>query len=133
VANELRAKHGNDVLVKRALARIEQDNVGCAVIESIRTLAEAETLRAAGGVLLAIDAEPKERYRRISGRKSATDNISYETFLAQEAIEMNETNPHGMQKAAVMAGADYTIMNNGSLRTLWQKMNSFMRIYDTRQ
>lgn len=129
VANDLRAQHGNDVLVARALERIAHDGVQCAVIESIRTLAEAETLRAAGGILLAIDADPKERYRRISGRKSATDNISYEDFLAQEKIEMNDTDPHGMQKAAVMASADHTIMNNGSLRALWQKMNAFMRQY----
>lgn len=129
VANDLRARHGNDVLVARALERIAADQVKCAVIESVRTLAEAQTLREAGGILLAIDADPKERYRRISGRKSATDNISYEDFLAHEKIEMNDTDPHGMQKAAVMESADYTIMNNGSLRALWQKMNAFMRTY----
>lgn len=129
VANDLRAQYGNDVLVARALKQIGVDQVSCAVIESVRTLAEAETLRDAGGVLLAIDADPKERYRRISGRKSATDNISYEDFLAQEKIEMNDADPHGMQKAAVIKSADYTIMNNGSLRALWQKMNAFMRQY----
>lgn len=132
VANDLRQKFGNDVLVARALERIAAEAVPCAVIESIRTLAEAETLRAAGGVLLAVDADPKERYRRISGRKSATDNITYEAFVAQEQIEMNDTDPHGMQKAAVMQSADHTIMNNGSMRTLWQKMNTFMRKYDDR-
>jgi dephospho-CoA kinase len=127
VANELRATYGNDVVVARALAQIKQHTHTCSVIESIRTLAEAETLHSAGGILLAVDADPAERYRRISGRKSVTDAVSYETFLEQEQQEMSDTNPHGMQKAAVMQRADYTIMNNGSLPEFWRKLRNFVK------
>ena len=129
VANDLRATEGRDVLVTRALERIQNDGVIDAVIESIRALAEAETLQQAGGILLAVDAEPKERYRRISGRKSATDMVSYEEFLAQEQIEMNDPDPNGMQKAAVMEQADYTIQNNGSLRELQEQLDAFLETY----
>ena len=39
--------------------------------------------------LLSVDADPKVRYSRIVARKSETDNVSYEEFLKQERIEMN--------------------------------------------
>ena len=129
VANDLRFTHGRDVLVVRALERIHDDNVSNVVIESIRALAEVEALKRVGGILLAIDADPKERYRRISGRKSATDMVSFEEFLAQEQIEMNDPDPNGMQKAAVMAQADHTIMNNRSLRKLFTDVDGFLKQY----
>ena len=126
VANDMRGTDGRDVLVQRALERIVADTVHDAVIESIRAVAEAETLVAEGGILLAVDADPKERYRRITGRKSSSDNVSYEEFLAHEAMEMSDTDPNGMQKAKVMEMADYTIMNNRSLAALRKDVDAFL-------
>ena len=130
VANNMRATHGRDVLIVRALEQIKRDEADNAIIESIRALAEVSALKQAGGILLAIDANPKERYRRISGRKSTTDMVTYEEFLAHEQIEMNDPDPNGMQKAAVMAQADYTIQNEHSLRQLFADIDDFLRQYD---
>ena len=97
------------------------------VIESIRTFAEVEYLKLREGLLLAIDADAGLRYSRISGRHSTTDNVTFEQFQAQEALEMNDPDPHGMQKAKVMAAADYVIMNNGSHAELYIQVEAFMQ------
>lgn len=114
IGNQLRREHGNDFLVTEYVARAQQDGVAHAVIESIRALAEAETLKRAGGILIAVDADPKIRYERITARASESDRVSFEEFLAHEELEMHDTDPNGMQKAAVIGMADYTILNNGS-------------------
>jgi len=127
--NALRSEQGADVIVKCALNKIEENGVGNAVIESIRALKEMETLKKAGGILLAIDADPEVRYKRITGRGSGTDNVSYEDFLKHEELEMNDPDPNGMQKAAVMKMADYTIMNNQPLSKLYVEVDQFLNKY----
>ncbi len=118
IANELRATHGNDFLITYYLEKIEHEGIKNAGIESIRALDEAKTLKAHGGLLLAVDADPKIRYERVQARRSETDKVSYEQFLAHEELETNDPDPHGMQKRKVMDIADYTIFNNGSLPEL---------------
>ncbi len=126
VANDLRREHGNDFLIATYLPRIIADGVRHAVIESIRALAEVETLKKKGGILLAVDADQHTRYERIQSRASESDAVSFEEFVAHEALEMNDPNPHGMQKAAVMAAADYTVTNDGTLEELHAKMEEVL-------
>lgn len=118
IANELRGKHGNDFLITYYLEKIQREGIKNAGIESIRALDEARTLKAHGGILIAVDADPKIRYERVQGRRSETDKVSYEQFLEHEELETNDPDPHGMQKRKVMEIADYTILNNGSLAEL---------------
>lgn len=125
-ANELRAQHGNDFLVTVALKKMQDDGVVKAAVESIRTTAEADTLRAHGGVLLAVDADPHLRYERVQGRRSVSDQVTFEEFCAHEELEKNDPDPHGLQKAKVMAMADHTIMNNGSLAELHAKVDTLL-------
>lgn len=118
VANDLRREHGNDYIVQEYLKQLHDKGIENAVIESIRAIAEADAVKAAGGVLLAVDADRHLRYERISKRGSATDRVSFEEFVTQEETEMNDPDPNGMQKAQVMAMADRTILNNGTLEEL---------------
>jgi dephospho-CoA kinase len=129
VANDMRREHGDDVIVKKGLAQMQAAEIEQAIIESIRALAEATTLKASGGLLLAVDADPALRYKRITGRRQASDNVSYEEFLAQEALEMNDPDPHGMQKAKVMAAADFTIINNTTFDDLVKQIDIFLSRY----
>ena len=124
-ANELRKEHGNDVIVQLGLQKAQAQGETDVVIESIRTLAEMDSLQKNGGTLLAIDANQNARYRRISGRKSESDSVTFAEFVAQEKVEMNDPDPNGMQKAKVMAAADYTIMNDGSLKELGHAIEDF--------
>ncbi len=127
VANELRALHGNDYVVKYYLDKRLLEKPQQAVIESIRTLAEVELLKKNGGILLAVDADRALRFDRIKGRRSASDGVTLEQFIAQEELEMNDPDPNGMQKAKVMQAADYTIMNNGTLEELKKEIESFLQ------
>ncbi len=114
VANELRAEHGDDFLITYYLKKIEEEKPQNAVIESIRAFACVETLKENGGILIAVDADQKLRYGRVQERRSESDRVSFEEFVAHEAIELNDPDPHGMQKQRVIDMADYTILNNGT-------------------
>jgi len=112
IANELRAERGDDMVVTAALSLVPEESVGMLIIDSIRALAEVETLKKVGGKLLAIDAEVHVRYHRIMARASETDQVTFDQFVAHERLESNDDDPHGMQKNAVIAAADHTILNN---------------------
>ncbi len=129
VGNALRAEFGADVIVKKALEKMTEDGIEKAVIESIRAIKEVEALKSAGGILLAIDAPAELRYERIVGRGSGTDKISFEEFQKHEALEMNDPDPNGMQKAKVMEMADYTIFNDCTIPQLQLIVDDFLSKY----
>lgn len=128
VANDLRAQGGPTYLFEQLVADAKQHG-GNAVIESVRAVAEAEYLRAAGGVLLAIDADPPVRYKRIMKRGSETDHVSYDEWLAQEAREMHNADPTKQNVAAVIAMADHVIHNTGSLAAFERSLTQFIAQY----
>jgi dephospho-CoA kinase len=118
VANELRAIHGDSFLVDTYLKRMKEEGRENVIIESIRALSEVAALKSAGCILFAVDADQKLRYERIEARASDSDRVTFEEFRDHEALEMNDPDPHGMQKAAVIAAADYTIVNDTDLSAL---------------
>jgi len=114
VANELRAAHGDDFLImeyKRRTGFTPEKNY---VVESLRATAEVASLKKEGGILWAVDANPHIRYERIQSRASESDQISFEEFLKHEGLEMNDPDPHGMQKGKVIALADVVLQNNST-------------------
>lgn len=126
VANRLRAENSpsfiTDELYKEALI-----NGKNAIIESIRTPGEIEALRNKGKFyLFAVDAKPEIRYKRIVQRASETDKISFETFLANEAREMNSTDPNKQNLKKCIAMADFTFDNNGDFDRLHQQVEEVM-------
>ena len=125
-ANKMRELHGNDFVVRQAYEKAAAENVEDVVIESIRALAEAEYLKAQGGILLAVDADQKVRYERVQKRRSESDKVSFEQFVAHEELEKNDPNPHGMQKAKVIEMADYHILNGGTLEELHTQVDTFL-------
>lgn len=127
VANDLRKKHSPayiaEVLYDRALA----SGKNC-VIESIRTPGEVESLRKkASFYLLAVDAEPLLRYQRIKQRGSATDHISYDTFLDNEKREMNTDDPTRQNISRCIQLADFVLSNNGSVKELHLTLDGILR------
>jgi len=118
VANDLRAQYGNDYIVRFFLERATKTGDKKIVIDSIRALAEAEALKAVGGVLLAVDADQELRYERVQLRRSESDQVTFDEFKEHEVLEMNDPNPHGMQKQKVIEMADYVVGNNGTFDEL---------------
>lgn len=117
VANELRQQYGPAYIIKSLYARAAA-NGGNAVIESIRAIGEAQYLQERGVRLLAVDADRKLRYERITHRASETDHITFDEFCKQEDREMGNTEPWDMNIAAVMQLADFRIENKGTLEQL---------------
>ncbi len=124
LANRLRKEHGADYFVRRALLSVEKGQD--VVIESIRTVGEALLLKQHGALLLAVDADARVRYQRIHSRQSALDQVSYETFLEQEAREMHNDDPTKQSIAQVMEMADYTICNTATLPELHAAIEDFL-------
>ena len=121
VANELRSKFGPAYIVETLLIKALADG-GDAVIESIRTVGEAQSLKEAGGVLVAVDAEPRLRYDRVLLRGSETDHIDFDTFIAQEQRELRSDDPTRQNILGVVALADFKVTNNGSRELLGKEI-----------
>jgi dephospho-CoA kinase len=126
LANDLRAKHGPSYVTDQLYDRARQQQKNC-IIESIRTTGEVESLRKKGKFfLLAVDADPELRYKRIVLRASETDMISYETFLANERREMEQDDPGRQNLRKCISMADYRLMNNGSREELENQVDGVL-------
>lgn len=126
VANALREKHGPSYITDALYDRAIQSRQSC-VIESIRTPGEIDSLRQKGTFyLFAVDADQSIRYQRIKSRASETDLISYETFLKNEAREMQSEDPNKQNLAACIAKADYLFMNNQHIEELYAQLAKTM-------
>ncbi|MBN3035285.1 MAG: AAA family ATPase [Bacteroidales bacterium] len=127
VANDLRKRHSPsyiiDCLYERAAAQS-----GPSVIESIRTPGEVTSLRQKGAfLLLAVDADPVIRYRRILLRNSETDLVTFETFTQNEIREMESPDPFRQNIRKCIDMADYLIMNNGTVAGLNRKIGDWLK------
>ena len=118
LANQLREQHEPSFIIDELYKEAYLN--GCdAIIESIRTPGEITALRTKDDFSLwAVDAEPKIRYERIFSRKSETDHISFETFLANEQREMNSNDPTQQNLEECIKQADIKLWNNGSVEEL---------------
>lgn len=125
-ANMLREEYGDDYVVRQAYEDAQKDNATNVIIESIRAVAEAEYLKARGGILLAVDADQILRFARVQERRSPTDKVDFAAFVAHEELEANDPNPHGMQKAKVMQMANYTLTNDTSLEELHTQIEAVL-------
>lgn len=127
LANQMRADKGPAALIEALFAKavsVGED----AVIESVRTEGEVTALRASGYpfCLLAVDAAQRTRYERAHGRGSSTDDVSFETFAAQEAKEMSSTEPHEQNLGRCMELADARLTNDGSTSDFHQAIEAFL-------
>ena len=126
VANELRAKNSPSYVTDKIYDQAIKDKKNC-IIESIRTPGEIDSLRKKGKFyLFAVDADTKKRFERIKLRKSETDNISFDTFIANEKREMTSSDPNkqNLQKCREMA--DFVFVNDGSIEDLHLKTEKIL-------
>ncbi len=128
VANDLRAKHSPSYIIEQ-LYNTSINRGGNAIIESIRTPGEVEFLKRQGNFyLIAVDADSKIRYKRISKRASSTDGISYDVFLANEKRELSTTDPNKQNLSSCINMADIVFNNNGSMDELNFQLESQLQV-----
>jgi dephospho-CoA kinase len=125
VGNNLRAKHGPAYVFESLITKAKK-MAGKAIIESLRTVGEVNALKAAGGYLIAVDADPKIRYERVILRGSETDKISFDKFMADEERESQSNDPGVQNLRKVMAMADAAIVNDGTEEDLYKKVDAIL-------
>jgi dephospho-CoA kinase len=128
-ANDCRARYGSQYVFDQLWKEAKAGGAP-AIIESIRTMGEATALKQEGGILLSVDAEQKMRYERIHGRGSVLDEVTFDEFKTQESREMHSLDPNKQSIVAVMAVADYRIVNNGTLSELHEKIEAILNDID---
>jgi dephospho-CoA kinase len=126
VANDLRAKNGPDYIVRELCEQAAGRGVN-AIVESVRTLGEIETLKKyQDAVLFGVTAEPHVRYERIKKRGSSTDNVDFDTFMANEAREDKNTDPTKGNLSACLKQADYVFDNSTTLEKLYEQVEQVL-------
>lgn len=128
-ATSMRAEFSPSYFPEVFIERAKQSGEENVVIESIRTLKEAEYLKEHGAYLVGVNAPVEERYRRITARGSVTDHVSFEDFRAQEDAEYSPkdaTDPSQMNVLGVLERADYTVINDGTVEELSAKIEDML-------
>jgi dephospho-CoA kinase len=128
-ANEMRQQKGAGVLVDMALG-MAVGNPEVA-ISGIRSVGEVESLKAAGGTLIFVDAPVTTRYERAYKRGRDEEVISLEAFKASEEKELNK--PENSSKAeqnigAVRDLADISLNNDTDLGTFFAEATAMIRM-----
>jgi len=102
---KLRREHGEDVVAKMTISALQKLPHSVVVIDGIRSLAEVSAFRQVCSQfrLIAIDASPAERFRRLTGRSRSDDTRSFAEFTRREKRELKV----GVGKA--IAAADRVI------------------------
>jgi dephospho-CoA kinase len=126
LANRLREEN-HPAFLAEELFNIAKEAGGNAVIESIRTPGEIEFLKDHSDFkLFAVDADPNIRYERVQERKSVTDRVDFNTFMADEQKEMSNQDPHKQNIAACIRVADFKFRNNATIEMLYKKVRKVL-------
>lgn len=123
-ASQMKGANGEEYIVKELLSQALLEKKYNVVIESIRTKAEAEYLKAHGVKLWAIHTDVAVRYARTMESKKDADKIPLEQFLANEKKEFAATQGSEEMLLEAMKIADVTISNNGSKEDLFAQVDA---------
>ena len=122
LANTLREENHPAYIIEQLFLKAKESG-GNAVIESIRTPGEVEFLKEHSDFhLFAVDADPNLRYERVQERRSATDRVDFNTFMAEEQREMSNAEPHMQNIAACVRLAEERFRNNASIDMFYKKV-----------
>jgi len=127
VANDLRAEHGPNYMVEELLKQAKLHPKNNIVVESIRSVGEEQYLKSQGTKLWAVDADISTRYKRIVGRASETDAVSFEKFKTDEEREMESDDPSKQNLKAVIDMADVVITNSGTREELFSQVEEALK------
>lgn len=129
IANELRATNPEGGVPAETYKRYEaEDGESDVILESLHNVSEVDFIKSIGGVVIGVTADPDIRYERITARGSVKDNVSKETFVAQqEREEKGSSDPTKSNIFDAIKAADYTIENNGGLDALHAQIENILK------
>lgn len=112
LGDQLRADEGNDTLIRRALAGINDKHV---VVDGIRNVGEISYLRNTYGyhfTLLGIIPTFDARWDRLGANLYSDDKKGMKAFFADDERDQDEDTPHGQQVRKCIDQADILIDNS---------------------
>ncbi|HEX7963614.1 MAG TPA: AAA family ATPase [Candidatus Saccharimonadales bacterium] len=121
VANYLRHEVDPATLVKLCILQARVQRLPGAVISGLRSMGEAEAVRAAGGIIVGVDADPHVRYQRMTSRQRDSEaQWTLEEFLKQDDYENKGTSHSGPARGirSIIDSADAIISNDTTLENL---------------
>lgn len=121
LGNRLRAENHPAYVVEQ-LCLLAKVSGGNCIIESIRTPGEVRFLKRFSFYLLAVDADVRKRYDRVVCRRSETDRVSFDEFLADEKREMGSSDPNKQNIGECIRLADVIFYNDGSVDDLYGQL-----------
>jgi len=119
----LRELDGPAAVAKRCIPKLKKATGNIVVIDGIRSLAEVEEFKKhfPNFILIAIHASPEARYQRLFRRKRSDDPTNWDTFKERDLREL------GVGMGAVIAAADHTIVNEGTVAQLKKKIQQLIK------
>jgi dephospho-CoA kinase len=122
LANALREENHPAYIIEQLFLKAKEEG-GNAVIESIRTPGEVVFLKEHSDFhLFAVDADPNLRYERVQERRTATDRVDFNTFMAEEQREMSNAEPHMQNIAACVRLAEQRFRNNATIDMFYKRV-----------
>ena len=120
--NALREKFGPGILGKKAAQKVQKDKNYC--IDSIRNPAEVEELKNLGRFFLFYVTAPEDvRFGRVKARRREEDPQTFDAFMEIEKLEMENAEKTKQNLKATFAMAQKTVVNDGSLTDLYEKID----------
>lgn len=125
IGDELRKKHGADVLAQLAIKEIKKQPIKKAVIDGIRNLAEVERLKKEPAFhLIGMSATPDKRYLRLIKNNHKNNIKNWSDFVHYELRENAGIGKEsGQQNQLCYLHADHFVTNNGGLTDFQEKVD----------
>ncbi|MBA3047606.1 AAA family ATPase [Patescibacteria group bacterium] len=126
VREKIRSELGMGAYAKLALPKIKKalKNNGIALIESLYSWDEYKIMKqkfSDSFKLIAVYASPNVRFQRLKKRKKERPIKNYKEFKTRDYSEIE-----GTDKGGPIAIADYTIINEGSIKNLHKNINDII-------
>jgi dephospho-CoA kinase len=120
---QLREVEGQAAIAKRCISKVKSAEERVVVVDGIRSLHEMREFKKhfPNFTLVALHTSPKTRYQRLSRRRRSDDPDTWETFMQRDRRELD------IGLGAVIATADYMIVNEGTLSQLREKVRQVLK------
>lgn len=123
---KIREEEGEDIIAKKIFEEIKLSNVknGVIIIDGIRSIHELDFFKKnfENFILLAVIASKENRFLRLFKRRREDDPSSFEEFIKRDRIESL------IGLGAVLAEADFYILNDGTLKELNKQIQKISSI-----
>ena len=117
LSSALRTRFGEDILIKALIKKVKNTDDGIIILNGARRPGDFEALRANGGKIIYVTADPKLRWERVRIRKEkADDDVPFEKFLEMGKAEAES------KITEIGDQADVKIENNGTKEQFFEEI-----------